>query len=224
MALDRILETEVLNTEKDAIEHDGMDEGDAHLKFALHALELAPPSGKVLDMGTGTARIPILMLTYGGKGLSMCAADLSREMLKVAKRNVEVAKLEGRIVLQLVDAKHLPFPPAEYDLVISNNLAHHIPEPADLFSEIVRVVRPDGGILVRDYMRPGTTMELELLMKRYAGHASEHQRKLFHDSLRAALTIPELHDCLKKAGLKDVTVVQCSDRHWSVEKQASAGR
>lgn len=224
MALERILETEVLNTEKDAVEHDGMDEGEAHLNFALHALELAPPSGKVLDMGTGTARIPILMLTYGGDGLSLCAADLSREMLKVAKRNVEGAKLEGRIVLQLVDAKKLPFAAAEYDLVISNSLAHHIPDPTDLFSEIARVVRRGGGILVRDYMRPGTTMELELLMNRYAAHASEHQRKLFHDSLRAALTIPELKECLKKAGLHDLTVVQCSDRHWSVERPASAAR
>src|SRR5512143_2828042 len=94
--LARVLEPEVMDTVADAEEYDAMDFTEANTLFAEDALELAKPLGdrrlRVLDIGTGTAQIPILMLERRGD-LDVTAIDLAREMLRVAARNVAAAGL-----------------------------------------------------------------------------------------------------------------------------------
>jgi len=224
MALKRILEPEVMESEEDAAEYDSMDFTDVNLSFALRALELAPVSGKTLDIGTGTARIPILMVQQTGNDLVIHAADLSNEMLKVGKKNVDASGLNSRITLHHVDAKRLPFGDREFDMVVSNSLAHHIPDPEHFFEESARVLRPDGGLLIRDLMRPETIEDVERIVEQYAGDASAHQKKLYRESLLASLTIPEVESYVREAGLRGVRVVQSSDRHWSAERPFGAAR
>jgi hypothetical protein len=58
----RVLEPEVMNTIEEAIAYDRMDFTVINTAFADRAIELASQldSALVLDVGTGTARIPIL--------------------------------------------------------------------------------------------------------------------------------------------------------------------
>ena len=219
MALMRTLEPEVMETEKDAVEYDSMDFAEVNLAFAQRALELAPQRGRILDIGTGTGRIPIVMLQQGRSEIAIHAIDLSPEMLKVARKNVDASKLSGRITLQLVDAKRLPFVPLEFDMVISNSVVHHVPNPVTFFVEMVRVVRTGGGIFVRDLIRPATVEDVGRLVQMYAGDSDPYQQKLYRDSLHAALTIPEIEEYAIKAGVTGAQVVQSSDRHWSLERK-----
>ena len=221
MSLKRILEPEVMDTERDAAEYDTMDFVEVNQAFAQRALELAPPSGRVIDLGTGTARIPLLMLQLGKKDLRIHALDLSGEMLKVAKRNLELARLTDRIKLHLADAKDLPFFNGEFDMGISNSLAHHIPEPGVIFMEMARVVKSGGAVFLRDLLRPESVREVNRIVSTYAAGADEHQRKLYRDSLYASLTLDEVEAYVREAGLKGATVLQSSDRHWSVERPAA---
>ena len=216
----RVLEPEVMDTEKDAVEYDSMDFTEVNLAFAERAVELAAANGhqNILDIGTGTARIPIVMEQIATKAVRILGIDLSSEMLKVAEKNVSDAGLGDRITLRVVDAKKLPFGVGEFDMVISNSLVHHIPEPGVFFSEVARVVNPSGSIFIRDLMRPGSIEELNTLVQQYAGEADEYQQKLFRDSLHAALTIPEVQDLVRRSGIEGARVVQSTDRHWSVEK------
>ena len=48
----------------------------------------------------------------------------------------------------------MPYPDLEFDMVISNSLVHHLPEPLSLFQEIKRLIKMDGAILIRDLIRP----------------------------------------------------------------------
>jgi ubiquinone/menaquinone biosynthesis C-methylase UbiE len=224
MALERILEPEVMESQEDAAEYDSMDFADVNLAFALRALELAPVSGKALDIGTGTARIPILMMQQPGHDLVIHAVDLSNEMLEVGRRNVDASGLSNRITLQQVDAKRLPFGDHEFEMVVSNSVAHHIPNPQNFFGEAARVLRPEGGLLLRDLMRPETIEDVERIVEEYAGDASGHQKKLYRDSLLASLTIPEVESYVRAAGLRAARVVQSSDRHWSVERPFGVAR
>lgn len=57
------------------------------IDFVLDMLDMAE-GDKVLDVGTGTGvLIPLLLKRVGDKG-SITAIDISKEMLKVAKRNI----------------------------------------------------------------------------------------------------------------------------------------
>ncbi len=218
--LPRILEPEVMDTEKDAVEYDTMDFTEVNLAFAERAVELAAANGhlNILDIGTGTARIPIVMEQIATEAIRILGIDLSSEMLKVAEKNVADAGLGERIILQVVDAKTLPFEAGAFDMVISNSLVHHIPEPGAFFSEVARVVKRGGSIFIRDLMRPGDVENLNALVRQYAGDADEYQQKLFRDSLHAALTIAEVQQFVREARIDGTRVVQSSDRHWSVEK------
>jgi hypothetical protein len=49
----------------------------------------------------------------------------------------------------------------------------------------------------------------------YAADANTHQRQMFEDSLRAALTVAEMRALVAGLGLDPATVRQTSDRHWT---------
>ncbi|MBI4547478.1 MAG: methyltransferase domain-containing protein [Ignavibacteriae bacterium] len=216
--LKRILEPEVMDTWEDAVEYDAMDHEEVNTAFARRALELGPPSGLVLDGGTGTARIPILMVQEN-PNLQIIGIDLSNNMLKVGETNINDVGLAGSISLHLVDAKDLPYPDNHFDMVISNSLIHHVPDPMPFLREINRVVKANAAILIRDLIRPEHQKAVDMLVKKYAADCTHRQRKLFQDSLMAAFTIEEVEGMLLESGIRGAQVVQSSDRHWSIERK-----
>jgi ubiquinone/menaquinone biosynthesis C-methylase UbiE len=217
MPLDRVLEPEVMDTWEDAIEYDAMDFTEVNSAFAQRAAELGPPNARVLDVGTGTARIPIL-ICQRRPDWHITAIDLSSNMLKVGEKNVCEAALKERIHLQLIDAKTLPFPDGVFDMVVSNSIVHHIPEPLHALEEMRRVLKKGGALLVRDLFRPATQEQLEELVERVCANDTPNQKKLFRDSLHAALTLEEVQILARKAGLTGCRIYQSSDRHWTIER------
>ena len=59
MALERILEPEVMDTLAEAQDYDSMDHGGVNEHFVAEAISFGIDSGDVLDLGTGTAQIPV---------------------------------------------------------------------------------------------------------------------------------------------------------------------
>ncbi|MBI3864017.1 MAG: methyltransferase domain-containing protein [Planctomycetia bacterium] len=221
--LPRILEPEVMDSAEEAIDYDEMDHSQVNRLFAddLLALCPAPAAGmtrQVLDVGTGTAQIPI-EIGCRRADLKITAVDLAAHMLQLAQRNVIRENLSGQIKLEQVDAKGLPYPNATFDVVISNSIVHHIPEPRTVIREMVRVLRPKGTLFVRDLLRPPDIATLDRLVATYAGEANDHQRKMFRESLHAALTLDEARELLRDAGLPADRVTQTSDRHWTIASQ-----
>ncbi|MFZ9823700.1 MAG: class I SAM-dependent methyltransferase, partial [Gemmataceae bacterium] len=106
-------------------------------------------------------------------------------------------------------------PDNHFDAVISNSIIHHIPDPALVFSEMVRVTKPGGLLFVRDLMRPLIEPAVARLVKLHAAQATPYQQKLFGDSLRAALTEQEVRNMVGELGFGKETVRQSSDRHWT---------
>jgi len=139
--MQRILEPEVMDSPEEALEYDAMDFTEVNTAFAQAAVELLPTTAKVLDTGTGTARIPILICQQGFKW-EINAIDLAQSMLELAKRNVAQANLGQQIHLELVDAKQMPYPDKYFDGIISNSLLHHLPDPTPFLQEIKRVLKP----------------------------------------------------------------------------------
>jgi ubiquinone/menaquinone biosynthesis C-methylase UbiE len=215
--MQRILEPEVMDSPEEAIDYDAMDFTEVNTAFALQAIALAPTKAKILDVGTGTARIPILICQHR-PNWQIDAIDLARSMLEVAKKNVEQAHLEKQIDLELVDAKQMPYPDSYFDGVISNSLLHHLSDPLPFLYEFKRVLKPNGAILIRDLLRPPSVEILNQMVEAIGGNYNAHQTQLFRDSLQAAFTLEEISQMLQLVGLSDVTVYQSSERHWTIER------
>lgn len=218
--LNRVLEPEVMDSADEAREYDAMDHGEVNRRFAedfLAAVTQAGIAGEriVLDLGTGTAQIPI-EICRRSPAVRLVAVDLSAEMLALAAENVRRAGMTDRIQLQRIDAKQLPYGDGRFHAVISNSIVHHIPQPQGTLAEALRVVRKPGGlILIRDLARPHDDAEVRRLVDRYAGGCNPHQRQLFDDSLRAALTVHGAREMVAALGGASDTVQASSDRHWT---------
>jgi ubiquinone/menaquinone biosynthesis C-methylase UbiE len=233
--LSRTLEPEVMDTREDAWDYDSMDHAEVNRRFVedLLGAELIPitgahsndsritplPEGEdnpllVLDIGTGTAQIPIL-LCQATDDVRVIAADAAVSMLDLARLNVEIAGLRERIQLDHSDAKQMAYRDSMFDAVISNSIVHHIPEPRGVLREAVRVTKPGGLLFFRDLQRPADEQAVDQLIETYAAGCNEHQRTLFRDSLHAALTADEIRALVAELGFPPETVEVTSDRHWT---------
>ncbi|OWY67290.1 SAM-dependent methyltransferase [cyanobacterium TDX16] len=214
----RILEPEVMDSWEEAVEYDAMDFVEVNTAFAQTASELCRlDTAKVLDAGTGTARIPII-LSQIHPHWQIWGIDLAENMLKLGFQNVKAAGLQDRISLELVDAKHLPYPDDYFELVISNSLVHHLPNPLPFLQELKRVLQPKGAICIRDLMRPSDAATIDRLVEGIGTEYSDRQKDLFRDSLHAAFTIDEVEQLITQAEIPGVRIYQSSDRHWTVER------
>jgi len=212
--LPRVLEPEVMDTPEEARDYDAMDHSAVNRVFARNFLAVWNGTGPILDVGTGTAQIPI-ELCYQSPDTRVVAVDLADHMLALARVNVARVGVGSRITVEKADAKRFRYPDSHFGAIISNSIIHHMPEPLVCFAEMHRVCATGGTLFVRDLLRPGDVATLRNLVDTYAAGANEHQRKMFGDSLHAALTLDEARELLGRLGYAPETVQQTSDRHWT---------
>jgi ubiquinone/menaquinone biosynthesis C-methylase UbiE len=218
MTIERVLEPEVMDSLEEAIEYDAMDFIKVNTVFAEEASILGPKEqGLVLDAGTGSGRIPILLCQMRPQW-EVIAIDLAQSMLQIASQHIQQAGLQQQIRLELVDTKNLPYQDEQFDMVVSNSLVHHLPDPLPFFSEIKRVLKPNGGIFIRDLFRPVDETTINALVNTIGREYNIHQKKLFRDSLHAALTLDEVNQLISQVGLQGVKVYQSSECHWTVQR------
>ena len=220
----RILEPEEMAGADEAAEYDAMDFGTTDDLFVERAVALARAGCRIVDIGCGNAKIPLAIASRAPHA-NICAVEMSQEMLAVAVRHRAKADAPAqRMSFVRGDAKQLPFATGAVDFIISNSLIHHIPDPGSVFSEIARVLKNSGSapcILIRDLVRPNDETELRALAEKYSAGWSPLQRRLYVDSLHAALSLEEVRAYAADAGLRSVHVQQITDRHWSLESQTA---
>lgn len=225
--LERRLEPEVMDTSEDAHDYDTMDHSTVNRVFVDDFLDFARANGfeprltnpanplRLLDVGTGTAQIPI-ELCRRPVACRVVAIDLAAEMLKLANRNITQAGLSNSIQTACIDAKQMPYPTGSFEAVVSNSIMHHIPQPDSVLAEMIRVLRNGGLLFVRDLLRPNSLTEVDHLVATYAGKENAHSQQLFRDSLHAALSLMEVRDLAVVYDIPAEAVSQTSDRHWTL--------
>ena len=213
--LDRMLEPEAMDTPAEASDYDGMDHSAVNRTFAADFLSVSPGDrGLTLDVGTGTAQIPI-ELCRRSPTIRIVAVDLADEMLKIARINVGRAGFSGRIRIEKVNGRRMDHPADHFAAVVSNSIIHHIPEPAECFAEMVRVCASGGRLFVRDLVRPESSEHLRGLVESYAGGENARSRRMFADSLHAALTLDDVRAIVARLGFDPEGAALTSDRHWT---------
>ena len=121
--------------------------------FRDKVLELArvAKGESVLDVGCGTGTLAIAAKRRVGPAGAVHGIDASPEMLARADQKARRASAEVFFRNGLAEA--LPFPDAQFDVVLSTVMLHHLPRQARLqcAREIRRVLRPDGRVLAVDF-------------------------------------------------------------------------
>lgn len=226
--LPRVLEPEVMETPEEARAYDAMDFSAVNAAFVADLLAALDPSGfvpqqnrSVLDVGTGTARIPLEFFRQVAWGW-VTAIDLSPAMLEIARENVAAAGAAERITLRQTTSTPLVQAGERFDVVISNSLVHHVADAAGLLEELARLVAPGGVLFVRDLMRPTSNQAIEDLVLLHAGGDTPHQQQLFRQSLAAALTLGEVREIASELPFETI-VELTSDRHWTLVGRRPSG-
>lgn len=123
----------------------------------------------LLDIGTGTGRLLEILSPKIRRGLGV---DLSRDMLSIARANLERAGIRNCQVRQ-ADMYALPLDNASVDAAVIHQVLHFADEPQKAIQEAVRVLRPGGRLVVVDF----APHDLEDLRARHA-----HRRLGFSDA------------------------------------------
>jgi ubiquinone/menaquinone biosynthesis C-methylase UbiE len=110
------------------------------------------PSPLVLDVGTGTARLPRALLFQPSFRGRVIGIDLSRRMLSQGIRLTQ--QYAGRLNFIWQDAQNLPFQDNTFDAVTCLEVLEFTPDIRHVTAELVRVLRPGGVLLVTNRTGP----------------------------------------------------------------------
>jgi SAM-dependent methyltransferase len=95
----------------------------------------------IIDAGCGNGRL----LSYYGTAKTKIGIDTSLSLLKAAKRR------DPSLLLVCAQLEDMPFKDAVADITVSIRVFQHLQVPEDAFSEMVRVTRPSGVVMLENY-------------------------------------------------------------------------
>jgi ubiquinone/menaquinone biosynthesis C-methylase UbiE len=139
---------------------------------------------RALDVGTGAGALAVALSPLVREVVGL---DPVPELLELAREralpNVELVEADGTA---------LPFSDGSFDLTATQRVLHHVDRPERLLTEVARVTRPGGRVLVIDQLAPAAADEAA------AAHEFERARDPSHARL---LSDAELHALFAANGL-----------------------
>ena len=116
----------------------------------LHLAHLRPGES-VLDVGCGTGTLAIAAKRQVGTTGTVYGVDASPEMIARAEKKARKAGVE--VIFKKAFVQKLPFPDAQFDVVLTTIMLHHLPRTArqELAIEMRRVLKPGGRVLAIDF-------------------------------------------------------------------------
>jgi malonyl-CoA O-methyltransferase len=165
----------------------------------LKFFALAPR--RTLDLGAGTG-VASLRLRQIYPRSQVVAIDLAEDMLQVARRR---QRLWRRFSLLCADASSLPLGNGSVDLVFCNLMLQWCDQPARVFAEVRRVLKP-GGLMLYSSFGPETLRELRAAWSAADPHPHVSQ---FPD-------MPQLAAAMSQGGfIEPVIDIETRIRHYS---------
>jgi phosphatidylethanolamine/phosphatidyl-N-methylethanolamine N-methyltransferase len=104
--------------------------------------------GRILEVGVGTG---ISLPVYAPENC-IVGVDLSEPMLRKAQERITAQPCGNVEGLAVMDAQHLGFPDASFDVVVGQYVITVVPDPEATLDEFFRVVRPGGEIILVNHI------------------------------------------------------------------------
>jgi ubiquinone/menaquinone biosynthesis C-methylase UbiE len=156
---------------------------------------------RVLDVATGTGRLPLTLLQHPKFDGQVWVLDRSTKMLDIAVEHLE--SHPGRVRLLLADAAPLPIADDQFDAVTCLEALEFFPNATAALHELVRVLEPGGWLLISNRvgwearLMPGHTWSRAQLI------ATLRQFPLTDISVRPWQTYYDLVWARKKSVMRD---------------------
>jgi demethylmenaquinone methyltransferase/2-methoxy-6-polyprenyl-1,4-benzoquinol methylase len=136
------------------------DTGNDILSFGTHRLwkrrlvraARAPKDGRVLDLATGTGDIALLFADEVGEHGEVIGIDFSTEMIEHARHRKK--NLRSNLAFEIGDAMSLRFADDSFDICSISFGIRNVDDPVKALSEMRRVVKPGGRIVVLEFGQP----------------------------------------------------------------------
>ncbi len=125
-----------------------------------------PISGRILDAGTGKG---YFTLALAQEGFHFTSFDLSESEQKYARLNLRYYGLESQVRLDIANAEGLPYQDGFFDVIFTMNMIHHLASVGKVCAEFIRVLSPNGKIILSDFNAQGFEIMDQI-------HASEGRR------------------------------------------------
>lgn len=214
--IDRRLEPEIMDDPEQVRAYAEADFEEENQGFVDRLLNLHDDldGAHILDLGCGPGDIPCRLVRQH-PSCRVTGVDASPRMIEWANRVSEQEGLQNRLtfVCQRFQDLSLDSP---VDVVISNSLVHHIPNPLRFWYAVKTFMKPGGPVLVMDLLRPESEEDARALVEQYAADAPERLQTDFFNSLLAAFTEDEVASQLAELNLSRLMVDVPDDRHWIV--------
>lgn len=139
----------------------------------------------------------------------LIGVDISKEMIGRARANFSSMGLGGRVEFRRGSAESLPFDDGTQDFIVSTFSLHHWADPQSGFSEIYRILKPGGQMLIFDLRRDARRLFLWLMWfaqnvaLRIIGADVMRRINEPMGSLFASYTVKELKQMMSKTSFSD---------------------
>ncbi len=162
-------------------------------------------SGRILDIGTGPAYLPIEMVKRR-KDIRVDGIDLTKKMVKIARRNVSEAGFIHQINCMVANGNNLKgFETYSYDMVISTGALHSWKNPSRVINECYRVLKPGGELWIYDPADIGSKEKIRLL-KGFNKMIYKFLSLIPREIIPITYTANEVREIIHKTKFKDYEV------------------
>jgi demethylmenaquinone methyltransferase / 2-methoxy-6-polyprenyl-1,4-benzoquinol methylase len=125
------------------------------------------PSLNLLDIGTGTAE-QLITIANAKSNIRLVGIDTSSKMLNIGKKKIQEKGLTNKITLIKSYCNDIPFPNQTFDYItMSFVLRNIINNFEDTLKEAIRLLKPNGKILILEFSKPSSPL-IENLYEIYA--------------------------------------------------------
>ena len=176
-------------------------------KKAIKIISLAYTNPRILDVAAGTGDLSIAAIRLDPRHIT--GIDISSKMLEIGKDKIRRKGYEGKIELIEGDSERIPFNDNSFDVAMVAFGVRNFSDPLKGLSEMRRVVRHNGMVLVLEFSKP-VNFPFKQFYNFYFLNILPLVGRIFSKNARAYTYLPE-------------SVMQFPDNELFIDLMAKAG-